>query len=170
MQDTIVKIPKSMSEAKVPTLDKRDWKGHRGERGATLTECHALPQDQHRATQMGHPGPIFSPVEKSKLKRGMQLPQCCGTPHRRLPQVSPHRDHEGNLWSSITGNQIETDRVPTVAGTQTLADHIPAYSSTRAKIPATGTAHPQSQVSGPVWLRSSVGSSAWFGSPAKGPH
>lgn len=152
MQDTIVKIPKSMSEAKVPTLDKRDGEGHRGGKGRnyTLTECHALPQDQHRATQMRCPGPIFSPVEKSKLKRGMQLSQCCGTLHRRLPQVSPHRDHEGNLWSSITGNQIETDRVPTVAGTQTLANHIPAYSSTQAKIPATEAAHMQSQASGPV--------------------
>lgn len=147
----------------------------RGERGETTLWPNGpfLPPDQHSATWIGPPGPLISPVGKSKLKGDMQLSQCYRTLHKRLTQVLPHRDQWGHLWSSTTWDKRETQKGavrPTVTGTQIMADHISIYSSTWAKLLATGSAHLQSQASGPIWLGSSVGSSAWFGSPAKGPY
>lgn len=58
----------------------------------------------------------------------------------------------------------------TLVSIQTLADHIPACSSTQAKTPAIKNAHLQGQAGSPNWPESMAGSSAWFGPLVNGPY
>lgn len=74
-----------------------------------------------------------------------------------------------NLWSSSTGVKIETDKAGVelkATSIHILADLIPAW----AEIPVSSSADQQTPASDPVRPGNLVGSSAWFGSPATGPH
>ena len=137
---------------------------------ATLWRYHPIPA-WHSESPREAPWTYSFSSGKRESKVDIHLPQCCMTLPWRLTGVPSHRNHWGNLQSSVTGNQIETEKGEELieTGFQIFVFYISACKSVQAEILASFSAHLQRQAGGPVWPGSSAGSSGWFGFSANGP-